>query len=634
MTRKLFTMRFDIGTIKHLGLQMYSTLPSVISELVANAWDADATKVEIAVPDGRVTDASEIIVRDNGVGMSGQQIQDEYLIVGRDRRKGGTNETSKRKRPLMGRKGIGKFAGFGIAQIIRVESAPEKGEASCFEMDYEYLDSLNESESAKFQKWSTNLDKGTRVILKNIMKFRDRAIGVQSLRRSLARRFSIIGAENNFSMIVNGEEITPDERDLQRYLDKDQDGDSYLWEYDDEPIDETGKLTVSGWIGALRRTDSVDDGVDRGIAIMARGKLVQSPFTFEAVVGQQFALSYLIGEIHAEFVDSQEDTIATSRNTLVWDVPANAKLMEWGKKQVNKIAREWAKRRGEQKQKMIEESPQYQVFVEKANATGNKRAKQIFDKLVRNAIQNATPDDDLKVNHMIKLATDYLEFDQFWAMAEEIRDTKIDDLNKIVNLFREWEIVEAKEMMRITEGRIETIKKFEDLINTGAKEVPVVHQFLKEFPWVLDPRWTLVSDETYYSKLLKEQFPESDTVPEINRRIDFLCIGEGQTLVVVEIKRPGEKMNKADLEQIEGYVQFLRGEIDKSSGERKYDFVVGYLMGSDIVGRDDVKQKQKTLANDRIYVKTYRDLLIMVEDSHREFLDRYKKLQEVKAKTA
>ena len=31
-----YRMRFDVGTIKHLGLQMYSTLPPVISELVAN----------------------------------------------------------------------------------------------------------------------------------------------------------------------------------------------------------------------------------------------------------------------------------------------------------------------------------------------------------------------------------------------------------------------------------------------------------------------------------------------------------------------------------------------------------------------------------------------------------------------
>ena len=32
-----YRIDFDISTIKHLGLQMYATLPPVIGELVANA---------------------------------------------------------------------------------------------------------------------------------------------------------------------------------------------------------------------------------------------------------------------------------------------------------------------------------------------------------------------------------------------------------------------------------------------------------------------------------------------------------------------------------------------------------------------------------------------------------------------
>ena len=62
-------MKFGRGTIKHLGLQMYSTLPPVIGELVANAWDANATKVEIEIPKTLIDyNNSEIIIRDNGIG--------------------------------------------------------------------------------------------------------------------------------------------------------------------------------------------------------------------------------------------------------------------------------------------------------------------------------------------------------------------------------------------------------------------------------------------------------------------------------------------------------------------------------------------------------------------------------------
>ena len=46
-----------------------------------------------------------------------------------------------------------------------------------------------------------------------------------------------------------------------------------------------------------------------------------------------------------------------------------------------------------------------------------------------------------------------------------------------------------------------------------------------------------------------------------NKRIDFLCVGEGTNLVVVEIKRPQLKASVKDLDQIEEYVNFTRDQI-------------------------------------------------------------------------
>ena len=48
---KVLKMKFDISTIKHLGVNLYSTLPPILSELIANAWDADATEVTIYLND-------------------------------------------------------------------------------------------------------------------------------------------------------------------------------------------------------------------------------------------------------------------------------------------------------------------------------------------------------------------------------------------------------------------------------------------------------------------------------------------------------------------------------------------------------------------------------------------------------
>ena len=135
-----YKMEFDPATIKHLGFQMYSTLPQVIGELVANAWDANATEVKISIPVTRIDEkTSEIVIIDNGIGMADDDVREKYLRIGRDRREKeqlGDETPAPLNRRVMGRKGIGKFSGFGIAKEIVVESVKDE-ETSHFRMNYE-----------------------------------------------------------------------------------------------------------------------------------------------------------------------------------------------------------------------------------------------------------------------------------------------------------------------------------------------------------------------------------------------------------------------------------------------------------------------------------------------------------------
>lgn len=338
-SKQPYRMKFDIGTIKHLGLQMYSTLPSVIGELVANSWDANATKVEITLPDKPIDASAEIVICDDGIGMSDADVRDKYLIIGRNRREQETDQTPPPAcRPIMGRKGIGKFSAFGIAKEIAVESVKD-GEVSHFRMNYDELLENAENREIELPQLSPTgyVSKGTTVTLRHFTKFQNRRIPIDMLRRRLARRFAVIGAQHNFEVIINGEPISPEDRDLKRLLEKDMNGKPYLWEYNNEEIEPETGWTVSGWIGCLNRRAPDTNRIDRGIALMARGKLVQEPFVFDAVGGQQFAFSYLIGELNVEFVDAVEDTIGTTRNSLVWDTEANTALKEWGQKKLTKL---------------------------------------------------------------------------------------------------------------------------------------------------------------------------------------------------------------------------------------------------------------------------------------------------------
>jgi|GEM_PF-262974 len=627
-----FKMKFDIGTIKHLGLQMYSTLPPVIGELVSNAWDADAPRVDITIPTAPLTDSSEIVVVDRGVGMSDQEVRDAYLIVGRDRRKEEGDKLTAKGRKVQGRKGIGKFSAFGIAGEIEVETIKD-GETSRFVMNYGELErnAARREISMPPLPPTGRVKEGTRVTLRDINKYRNRPINIHALRRGLARRFSIIGPEYGFEIYINNSKITPQERDLQRLLDVDAEGDRYLWEYKGVEIEPGSGWKVSGWVGALNRTNELEDGIQRGIVIFARGKMVQAPFVFEATVGQQYALSYLVGELHAEFVDEAEDTIGTTRNSLVWDIEPNATFRRWGQAEVNRIAREWAEKRSEDNEKELLKNPLYSKFREEAGRFDNHRVMRVADTLIRDVIKKDKLGDQKSHEKVIQLCLDFMEFDAFQELAGELVKIEVADAGRLLELFREWEVVEAKEMMRVTQGRISTIERLQELIDTNALEVPTLHNFLKEFPWVLDPRWTLVADEVTYSNLLRKNFPERADVAEDDRRIDFLCVKESNNLVVVEIKRPQSKASVKELDQVVDYVSFMRNYVANTSDpEMKHREVVGYLLCGDLVDTWQVKGRRDNMAEAGIYVRRYTDLLRMVRANHNEFLKRYDQLRKSK----
>jgi hypothetical protein len=59
---KKYQIKISLNVLNHLGIKLYSNVPAVLSEVVANAWDADATKVEIS------TEKEKILIQDDGHG--------------------------------------------------------------------------------------------------------------------------------------------------------------------------------------------------------------------------------------------------------------------------------------------------------------------------------------------------------------------------------------------------------------------------------------------------------------------------------------------------------------------------------------------------------------------------------------
>ena len=165
-------MTLDLNVLNHLGINLYSNIPAVLAEAVANAWDADAETVRIDVDKGGQT----VVITDDGHGMSVNDINEKYLRIGRNRREGRDAVTPKHRRPVMGRKGIGKLSLFSIADIIEVQSAMN-GTSSGFTMSLPEIKSVIEGkvgggtyEPPPLPDDRVDVRQGTKITLRSLRK--------------------------------------------------------------------------------------------------------------------------------------------------------------------------------------------------------------------------------------------------------------------------------------------------------------------------------------------------------------------------------------------------------------------------------------------------------------------------------
>jgi HSP90 family molecular chaperone len=119
MDSQKLILKFDPNTIQHLGISLYSQLPSVLSELISNSWDADADNIRLDFFDNN--NNKEIVYRDDGIGMDFDELNEKYLLIGRNRRFS-ESEITQKGRKVIGKKGLGKLSIFGICDEIQVKT--------------------------------------------------------------------------------------------------------------------------------------------------------------------------------------------------------------------------------------------------------------------------------------------------------------------------------------------------------------------------------------------------------------------------------------------------------------------------------------------------------------------------------
>lgn len=585
--RKL-RMNFAGRFIDLLGQQMYGGPVPSVAELVANAWDADANEVEINIPEDLTESGAEIVVKDKGgSGMNFEEINEYYLNVGYERRKRGENTPG--GRPVMGRKGIGKLAGFGIAEDIIIISVND-GDLVEFNLNYTDLKSKQTLEGFEFKPTrdeQTDEPNGVTVIYRNLKS--KQKINIDNFRKSMGRRFAL--GKEQMKVIVNGEEITHDDLDFE-YRTPDNDD----WQEEDVP----GFGKVSYWFGFLRKT--IQESELRGVSVFARGRVAQfTPFVFNLTGGinGQIGLEYLTGQVKCEELDEKDDYIATDRQTVNWQLGKAPILEKWGQDKIKELCKGWKKRREKEKaEKFVHNYSELAPLIKPLQEQERKDLTAALDKIAKL--------DNIDVPDFMVIARSMISGVQRESVQKVIKRINATDENSLDILYesiKEWDIISAVSIAEVVKGKIEIIKQFEKHIIKRTPEkskgdLPDMQTFVKEHPWLLGQEYEQFTSEDIYheqgvERWIREVIDSVDkkykTKKSSARRFDLLCVKDRREIKILELMRPGLPADYDHLIRLQEYVASIRASVaSKGTSEKYVNVLVSGLLIADRFAEEPV----------------------------------------------
>ena len=583
--RPRYKMRLSLNVLDHLGLSLYSNVPAVLAEVVANAWDADAQKVDINLD----SSMKRIVIKDDGTGMSEEEINNRFLFVGYRRREEQQGKTARGRNP-MGRKGIGKLSLFSIANEIFVETARD-GERNAFRMSLSEIrkavDDNSPSESGQYEPEACSIneidfEQGTRITLKGLQKLQTISTA-SGLRKRLARRFSIIGQAHNFDVSVNSKPITPEDR---AYCNQIQ----YAWVYGDEQAKSSfGKLSklenrdgrvlvpgqecleVSGWLGTVHETKQLRDELEGSlnrVAIFVRGKMAQEDILGELSESGVYA-SYLIGELRVNGLDrdDQADSATSSRQRILEDDPRYLALKEFIKKELGHIESQWRLLRSSHGVTKVEKIREIKDWIKQLPKQDAKQARQWISRIYRIRV-----DDQNERRELLKQAVIGFEFHRWNENIDSLESIADNNLEAAINVFKQLDILEANIYGKIVKSRIEVIRTLQEKVAHSQKE-RAIQQYIYDHLWLLDPNWERVDGsefmETKVTKIF-ESVSADLTKEERDGRLDIKYRKTAGQHVIIELKKPDRVISVYDLaKQVEKYRTGMKKLLDNA--DRKYD---------------------------------------------------------------
>ena len=625
--RSPLKLEIRYAVLDNLGISLYQKPVDVISELVANAWDADANFINIFID----VNSQSITASDDGVGMSYDECQGKYLQLGRDRRAELSSDvTEVKKRKVLGRKGIGKFAGFGVARKISINTKSAKTkEDTAFTLDLDKIDAssrIGSEQNIVCDSYCKALEgdgSGTTVSLMGF-SYELNARVISEVRKGLGRRFvldSIIGPEDSFKIMVNHEPIENgfDSSSMEflfpRDLNQQQRNDLSV-----NSVDKDGWAcsSIEGkdifWrVGFLENTIEEED--QQGIAIFARGKLAQSPFAFERTGGSssEYAIAYMTGQMKMDFVDDEElNLISPERQRIDFEKPVMRPVKQWGQKLVNVLGKIRKDKRSEHRRSILF-SPDNDLGVRlsRMNKGERRRIEGILNKMSEFPNLGFDRFQDWAGN----IITAY-EGGRLYSLLDDLSKTQDFDKSKMLEVLKEAGALTDLQVAETIKTKILTIGELQRKMREWNDNENEIRDYISHNPWIIHPKWATFCAEKGLWGAIKASLGKNDLPNDgdvYGGRIDLLLYS-GEQYLLLEFMKPGLKLDVDHITRLERYSNGVNRWFSATKNKQLLEswVIAEYAPDADV--RDMVEARKRN--DPPLYFLTWSELL---SDCKRQF---------------
>jgi hypothetical protein len=396
---KKVTFNVGANAVIQLGENLYKNVYGVLVEYITNSYDADASLVKILVNRDRM----QIVINDDGTGMSHEELSSVFMNVGLNGRK--KLDTTDKGRLVTGRKGFGKLACFGLFEGFKVETIKDNLKSILIietsendDGEFTYTANINDEPEHSEENNGTTI-----YLINNTQNIPDN----NSLSISIAKRINLMydgNKDDPDGFNIQLEDITIDKT----YRDKLVINSDIKFKYsipedlkrftkDKSIIKYITDNNINGIIIAREKTVRVKE--NKGVVLFARGKLCQEATYLDINPSNNYGYAHLYSEFYVDFIDNEsKDNIGTDRTALKETETTEElfKVIESLMKSYARLYDEDEKERKKQAVDDFKDDEKYKEITKSINSVQNidlkKELNNLFQMKIKDSVTTYTVD--------------------------------------------------------------------------------------------------------------------------------------------------------------------------------------------------------------------------------------------------